>query len=31
LITGRDPAIDVTPFAADRFAHVRTHGELNVV
>jgi sarcosine oxidase subunit beta len=31
LITGRDPGLDIAPFAADRFAHLRTHGELNVV
>jgi sarcosine oxidase subunit beta len=31
LVTGRDPAIDVIPFATDRFAHARNHGELNIV
>jgi sarcosine oxidase subunit beta len=31
IITGRDPACDVAPFAADRFATSGAHGELNVV
>jgi sarcosine oxidase subunit beta len=31
LITGRDPGIDVAPFAHDRFAASATRGELNVV
>lgn len=31
LITGRDPAMDVSGFAHDRFAHLRTGGELNIV
>ncbi len=31
LITGRDPRLDITPFAADRFADTHSHGELNVV
>ncbi|MEW6322352.1 MAG: FAD-binding oxidoreductase [Acidobacteriota bacterium] len=31
LITGRDPAFDVSPFAHDRFARGATRGERNVV
>ena len=31
LITGRDPKLDVSSFAPDRFAVRRTEGELNVV
>jgi sarcosine oxidase, subunit beta len=31
LITGRNPTLDVAPFAPDRFAAARIGGELNVV
>jgi sarcosine oxidase subunit beta len=31
LIAGRDPGIDISPFAADRFVASRAGGELNVV
>jgi sarcosine oxidase subunit beta len=31
LIAGRDPVIDLTPFAPDRFVRARTLGEMNVV
>ena len=31
LLTGRDPAFDVSPFSPDRFARHAEHSELNVV
>jgi sarcosine oxidase subunit beta len=31
LITGHDPGLDITPFAANRFATAGAHRELNVV
>jgi sarcosine oxidase subunit beta len=31
LIAGRDPGLDISPFAHDRFARVAARGELNVV
>ena len=31
LIAGRDPGLDISPFAHDRFANVHALGELNVV
>ncbi len=31
LMTGRDPGVDITPFAHERFARAATTGELNVV
>jgi sarcosine oxidase subunit beta len=31
LMTGRDPGVDVSPFAHDRFARQAAHQELNVV
>jgi sarcosine oxidase subunit beta len=31
LITGRDPGMDISPFAPDRFFVSSTRGELNVV
>jgi sarcosine oxidase, subunit beta len=31
LITGRDPGLDISPFAPDRFLVTPTRGELNVV
>ena len=31
LISGRDPGLDISPFAHDRFTRVSVGGELNVV
>ena len=31
VIVGRDPAMDITSFAHDRFARARSEGELNIV